>query len=100
MQPIVIPEQHVVLPVGRSTEIMIGNIQFNATLWVRRDPTWVPTIPTGMGRIKYLHLKNLSDKEVTLDHVPALGWIMAADMVHPNETTSRLDRDGTTSDRL
>ena len=34
-----------------------------------------------MGQIKYLHLTNLSDKEVTLDHGPALGWIMAADMV-------------------
>ena len=81
MQPIVTPEQHVVLPIGTSTEIRIGNIQFNAKLWVRRDPTWVPTITTGMGRIKYLHLTNLSDTEVTLDREPALGWIMAADMV-------------------
>ena len=62
MQPIVIPEQHVVLPVGRSTEIRRGNIQFSAKLWVRRDSTWVPTVTTGMGRIRYLHLTNLSDK--------------------------------------
>ena len=34
-----------------------------------------------MGRIKYLHLTNLSDKEATLDRGPALGWIAAADMV-------------------
>ena len=51
MQPIEIPKQHVVLLVGRSTEIRIGNIQFSAKLWVRRDPTWVPTVTTGMGRI-------------------------------------------------
>ena len=38
MQPIVIPEKHVVLPVGRPTEIRIGNIQVNSKLWVRRDP--------------------------------------------------------------
>ena len=38
MQPIVIPLQHVVLPVGRSTEIRIGNIELNAKLWVRRYP--------------------------------------------------------------
>ena len=81
MQPILIPEQHVVLSVGRSTEIRIGNIQVNAKMWVRRDPTWIPTVTTGMGRINYLHLTNLSDKEVTLDRGPALGWIMAADMV-------------------
>ena len=55
MQPIVAPEQHVVLPVGRSTEIRISNTQFNAKLWVRRDPTWVPTVTTGMGWIKYFH---------------------------------------------
>ena len=34
-----------------------------------------------MGRIKYLHLKNFSDTEVTIDRGPTLGWIMAADMV-------------------
>ena len=81
MQPIVVPEQHEVLLVDRLAEIRIGNIQFNAKLWVRRDPTWVPTVTTGMGRIKYLHLINLSDTAVTLDRRPALGWIIAADMV-------------------
>ena len=81
MQPIVAPEQHLVLPVGRPTEIRIGNIQFNDKLWVRCDPTWIPTVTTGIGRIKYLHLTNLSDKEVTLDHGPALGWSMDPDMV-------------------
>ena len=81
MQPIVIPEQLVVLPAGRSIELRIVNIQFNAKMWVRRDPTWVPTVPTGMGRIKYLHLTNLSNQVVTLNRGPALGWIMAADMV-------------------
>ena len=73
MQPIVIPEQLVALPVGKSTAIMIGNIHFNAKLLVRRDPTWVPTVTTGMGRIKFLHLTNLSNTEVTLDRGPALG---------------------------
>ena len=81
MQPIVVPEQHVVLLVGRSTEIRMGNIQINAKLWLRRNPTWVPTVTAEMSRIKYLHLTNHSDKEVTLDRGTALGWIMAADMV-------------------
>ena len=39
MQPIVIREQHVILPVGRSAEIRIGTVQSDAKLWVRRDPT-------------------------------------------------------------
>ena len=80
-QTIVVPEQHVVLLVSRSTEIRIGSIPLNVKLWVRRDPKWVPTVTTGMGRIKYLHLIILSYTEVTLDRGPALGWIMAADMV-------------------
>ena len=73
MHPVVIPEQHVVLPVGKLTEIRIGNTQFNAKLWVRRDLTWVPTVTTRMGRIKYLHLTNLSDTSINLDRGPALG---------------------------
>ena len=81
MQLIVILEQHVALPVGRSKEIRIDNIHSNAKMWVRRDPTWIPTVPTGMDQTKYLHLTNLSHKEVTLDRGPALNWIMAADMV-------------------
>ena len=81
MQPIVTPEQYVVIPVGRSTEIRICNTQFNAKLWVRRDPTWVPSVTTGIGRINYFHLTNISDTEVTFDHGPDLGRIMAADMV-------------------
>ena len=81
MQLIVIPEQHLVLPVGRSAEIRISNVQSNAKFWLRRDPMWVPTVTTGIGRIKYLQLTNISDIAVTLDRGPALGWIMAADMV-------------------
>ena len=46
MQPIVTPGKHLVLPVGRSAEIRIGNVQSNAKLLVRRDPTWVPTVTT------------------------------------------------------
>ena len=82
MQPIVTPEQHLVLPVGRSAEMRIGNVQSYAKLWLRRDHTWVPTVTTVIGRIKFLQLTNLSDKVVTLDRGPTLGWIMAADMVH------------------
>ena len=81
MQPIVIPEQHVVIPISRLIEISIGNTKFNAKLWVRRNPTWVSTVPTGIGRIKYFHLTNLIDTEITLDSGPVLGCIMAADMV-------------------
>ena len=48
---------------------------------MRRDSIWLPTVFTGIGRIKYLHLTNHSDKVVNLDRGPALCWTMAADMV-------------------
>ena len=73
MQPIVIPEQNVVVPVGRSTEIRIGNTQFNAKLLVRRDPTWAPTVTTGIRQIKYLHPTYITHTEVNLTRGPALG---------------------------
>ena len=66
-QTIVVPEQHVVLLVSRSTEIRIGSIPLNVKLWVRRDPKWVPTVTTGIVRIKYLHLTNISNKDITFD---------------------------------
>ena len=80
-QTIVISEQHLVLPVGRSAEMRIGNVQSNAKLRVQRDHTWVPTVTTWIGRIKFLQLTNLSDKVATLYRGPTLGWIMAADTV-------------------
>ena len=81
MHPIVVPEQHVVLPAGGSAEIRIGPIPFTSKLWVRRDPKWVPTVTTGIGRIKYLQLTNLGDKEVILGHGSPLGWCTAADKI-------------------
>ena len=70
-----------VQPVGRASEIRIGATQSNAKLWVRRDLRWIRTVTTGIGRIKYFHLTNLSDKEIIHAHGPALGRLMAADMV-------------------
>ena len=81
MQPTVTPEQHVVLTVGRSAEIRIGNIQSNAKLWLRCESK-LGTHRNHQDRSdKYLHLTHLSDKENTLDRGPALGWIMSADMM-------------------
>ena len=37
MQPITINDQHVMIPVGESTEIRIGTGAPKAKLWVRRD---------------------------------------------------------------
>ena len=45
MQPIVVPEQYVVRPVGRPTEIRIGNNPLNARLRGGGDSTCVPTVP-------------------------------------------------------
>ena len=81
MQPITINDQHVMIPVGGSTEIRIGTGAPKAKLWVRRDKKWIPTVTTGPGRIKYLQLTNIVDQEVILYHETPLGWWMAADMI-------------------
>ena len=42
MRPIVIPEQRMILPLGKSTKIRIDDIQLNAKLLLRRDPKRYP----------------------------------------------------------
>ena len=81
MQVITANDQHVVIPVGKPAEVRIGIGAANATLWVTRDPKWVPTVVTGPGKIKYLQLTNLSDRDLVLRHGAPLGLWMAADMI-------------------
>ena len=85
MQAITAADQHVVVPVGGSSEIKIGVGPPKAKLWVRRDPKWVPTVTTRPGRIKYLQLTNISDQEVILSHGSPLGWWMVADMINQTQ---------------
>ena len=54
IQAINLNDQHLVIPVGRSTEIRSGVSPPKAKLWVRRDVAWVPTVTSGPGQIKYL----------------------------------------------
>ena len=81
MHAVTINDQHVVIPVGGSTEVKAGAGSPKSKLWVRRDPYWVPTVTTGPGQIKYLQPTNLSDRDVILNHGAPLGWWMAADMI-------------------
>ena len=74
-------DQHVVIPVGDSTEVRISMGPTNAKLWVTRGLNWVPTVTSGPGRKRYLHITNLSDKEVILGHGVSLGMWMANDMI-------------------
>lgn len=80
MHAITAKEQHVVIPVGGSTEVRIGVSPPKAKLWVRRDAHWVPTVTTGPDQIKYFQLTNI-DQEVILGDGPPLGWWMAVDLI-------------------
>ena len=44
IQAINLNDQHVVIPVGKPTEVRIGIAPPRAKLWVRRDVEWVPTV--------------------------------------------------------
>ena len=81
MQPITVPDQYVVIPVGGSTEMRIGAGFPMSKLWVRRNKKWVPTVTTGIGQIKYLKLTNIVDQKVVLDRNTPLGWWMMMDMI-------------------
>ena len=81
IQTVNITDQHVVIPVGGSTEVRIGTSPQNSKLWVRRDVEWVPTVTTGLGRSKDLQLTNISDRKVILCHGSPLGLWMMYDMV-------------------
>ena len=50
IQAINLNDQHVVIPVGRSTEVRIGVDPPKAKLGVRRDVAWVPIIDLGPAR--------------------------------------------------
>ena len=73
MQSITVMDHHVVIFVGKPTEVKIGAGSPKSKLWVRRDPKWVPTVTAGTGQIKYLQLTNVSDREIILNQ-ETLGW--------------------------
>ena len=81
IQAINLNDQHVVIPVGRSTEVRIGVGPPKAKLWVRRDVAWVPTVTSGPVQIKYLQLTNLRDREIILKHGDSLALWMTSDMI-------------------
>ena len=81
VQAVNVIDEHVAIPVGRSTEEKIGVNPPKSKLWVRRDVAWVSTTTTWPGRYKYLQLTKISDRVVTTVHGSPLGLWMMNDMV-------------------
>lgn len=81
IQAINLNDQYVVIPVGKPTEVRVGVAPPKAKLWVRRDVEWVPTVTNGPGRITYLQLTNLCDREVILRWGTPLGMWMMPDAI-------------------
>ena len=50
MQAITVMDQHVVILVGKPTEVKIGVGSPKSKLWARRDPKWVTTVTAGLVR--------------------------------------------------
>ena len=57
---------HVVISVGKPTEVRICVAPPRAKLWVRRYVGWVPTVTYGSRRVNYRLLTILNDCEVIL----------------------------------
>ena len=51
LQAIKLNDQHVVIPVSKSTEVRIEVGIIKANHWVRRDVTWMQTVTIGHGQI-------------------------------------------------
>ena len=81
MRPIMTDDQCGTIPVGGSADVRIGLSPPKSKIWVKRSDKWVPTVTTGPGRIKYIVLTNVCDKEVILNRGVQVGWWMANDMV-------------------
>ena len=73
--------QHIAIAAGRSTEVRIGVNPPKSKLWVRRDVAWIPTVTDGPGRIKYLQLTNISDRDLILNYGAPLALWMTDDMI-------------------
>ena len=81
IQAINLNDQHVVIPVGKPIEVRVGIAPPRAKLWVRRDVEWMPTVINEPGRINYLQLTNLFDREVILCWGTPLGlWMVVNTM--------------------
>ena len=74
-------DQHVVISVGKSTEVCIRAGPPTAKRWVRQDVAWVPSVFSRPGQIKYLQLTNPSDRLKVLRHGAPLGLLMEFDMI-------------------
>ena len=81
IQAINLNDQHVVMPVGRPTEVRVSVAPPRANFGLRRDVEWVPTVINGPGRINYLQLTNLCDREVILRWGTLLGLCMVAEII-------------------
>ena len=81
IQEINLNDQHVVIPVGKPTEVRIEVAPPRAKLLVRRDVEWTPTVINEPVRINYLHLTNICDREVILRWGTLLGLFIIAVMI-------------------
>ena len=70
-----------VILVGESREVKIGIGGTRMKLWVTRGPYWVPTVVSGFGRRKYLHMTNIGDREIILPTHAILGLWVEGDMI-------------------
>ena len=74
-------DQHVAIAAGRSAEVRIGVNPPKSKLWVRRDVAWIPTVTNGPGRIKFLQLTNVSDRDLILNSGAPLALWMTEGMI-------------------
>ncbi|KAE8957029.1 hypothetical protein PR001_g31521, partial [Phytophthora rubi] len=81
VRPVYVGE-HLTLEVAESMELPLQiRGSDKEKLWLARGERWVPTIVKGPGKLRYLHVTNLSDKTLILQRDMKIGLWLAGDRV-------------------
>ncbi|POM60841.1 hypothetical protein PHPALM_30247, partial [Phytophthora palmivora] len=75
-------KDHYWIDVGQTAEIRLrGQMSNQYKLWVTRGDRWVPTIPVGPGRTRYLQVTNISDRALTLHEGSRVAMWLSGDRI-------------------
>ncbi|KAE8963674.1 hypothetical protein PF011_g28947 [Phytophthora fragariae] len=74
--------EHLMVGIARSVELPLRLREAdNEKLWLTRGQGWVPTLIKGPGRLRYLHITNLSDRTLILQRDVQIGLQLSGDHV-------------------
>ncbi|KAE9036451.1 hypothetical protein PR003_g9357 [Phytophthora rubi] len=89
--------EHLTVEIAGSVELPLRLREAdNEKLWLTRGQCWLPTLLKGPGRLRYLHITNLSSRALILQRDVQIGLQLSGDHVPrlDNQVSYRWDRAG------